>query len=56
MLQRYTWAKHAEHLFKSLVLCRDAHGISSVPPDEYAARMAAKFRNILVDMEDPNSL
>ena len=42
MLQRWTLRKRFEHMAKTYLRCTDAHGISAVPPAEYAKRFTER--------------
>jgi hypothetical protein len=42
ILQRWTISKRFEHYAKSWARCLNAHGISAVPPAEYARRFSER--------------
>ncbi|KAJ8569177.1 hypothetical protein ON010_g6082 [Phytophthora cinnamomi] len=45
MLQRYNWRWTVQRWFLGLLLCKDTHDVSAVPPDEYATRLADFVRD-----------
>ena len=46
ILQQYNFSKKVEHLFKTRLLCKDRHGISSVNEREYGDRFLKAMDNI----------
>jgi hypothetical protein len=46
ILQLYNLQKKVEHHFKSKVLCMDAHGISAVNSQEFAARFLERIKEL----------
>ncbi|GMF10844.1 unnamed protein product [Phytophthora lilii] len=51
MLQRYNWRWTVQRWFLGLLLCKDTHDVSAVPPDEYATRLADFVREKLFDIQ-----
>ncbi|GMF28344.1 unnamed protein product [Phytophthora fragariaefolia] len=51
MLQRYNWRWTVQRWFLGLLLCKDTHDVSAVPPDEYASRLADFVRDKLFDID-----
>lgn len=51
MLQRYNWRWTVQRWFLGLLLCKDTHDVSAVPPDEYATRLSEFVREKLFDIQ-----
>ena len=52
ILQRWTWKKRCERVWKVWVLRRDPDGISCIPPDKYYRRFSKKIDDLLLVQED----
>ncbi|KAL4108833.1 hypothetical protein PRIC1_000542 [Phytophthora ramorum] len=51
MLQRYNWRWTVQRWFLGLLLCKDTHDVSAVPPNEYATRLAEFVQDKLFDIQ-----
>ncbi|DBA04121.1 TPA: hypothetical protein N0F65_004229 [Lagenidium giganteum] len=51
MLQRYNWRWTVQRWFLGLLLCKDTHDVSAVPPDLYGARLTDFVRSRLFDIQ-----
>ncbi len=49
ILQEWSWSKRIERWIKSTILCQDKHGISVMPPQQYAERFQVRVISQLVD-------
>ncbi|KAF4321910.1 hypothetical protein BBO99_00000436 [Phytophthora kernoviae] len=51
MLQRYNWRWTVQRWFLGLLLCKDTHDVSAVPPEEYATRLSEFVREKLFNIQ-----
>ncbi|RLN94366.1 hypothetical protein BBJ28_00010485 [Nothophytophthora sp. Chile5] len=55
MLQRYNWRWTVQRWLLGVLLCKDTHDVSAVPPDEYGTRLADFVREKLFDIQGNSS-
>lgn len=51
MLQRYNWRWTVQRWLLGLLLCKDTHDVSAVPPNEYGTRLTKFVRSRLFDIQ-----
>jgi 1-phosphatidylinositol-4-phosphate 5-kinase len=51
MLQRYNWRWTVQRWLLGILLCKDTHDVSAVPPAEYGTRLTEFVRSRLFDVE-----
>ncbi|KAG7391764.1 phosphatidylinositol-4-phosphate 5-kinase-like protein 1 [Phytophthora boehmeriae] len=56
MLQRYNWRWTVQRWLLGLLLCKDTHDVSAVPPEEYATRLSEFVREKLFNIQMNSSV
>lgn len=51
MLQRYNWRWTVQRWLLGILLCKDTHDVSAVPPNEYGTRLTRFVRSRLFDIQ-----
>jgi len=51
MLQRYNWRWTVQRWLLGMLLCKDTHDVSAVPPEEYGTRLTTFVRSRLFDIQ-----